>query len=95
MFRYFSVFVLKIYPCGIYGNTAYLGIAVSLYISISFIHDARQQILLTADDKVAKTSLRLPKSLVKRMKLYSIESEKSLTEIMVEACNEYLQKRKF
>ena len=29
--------VLKVLPCGIYGNTAYLGIAVSLYRGISFI----------------------------------------------------------
>jgi predicted DNA-binding protein len=50
---------------------------------------------LLADQEVAKTSLRLPKSLMKRMKLYAIESEKSVTEIVIEACNEYLQKRKY
>ena len=47
---------------------------------------------LLADQEVAKTSLRLPKSLMKRMKLYAIESEKSVTEIVIEACNEYLQR---
>ena len=81
-------------PCGIYVNTAYwyYGIAVLRYI---FIYTIPNHTLLTTDDKVRKTSLRLPKSLIKRMKLYSVENEKSLTQIMIEACNEYLQRRKF
>jgi predicted DNA-binding protein len=49
---------------------------------------------LLADKEVAKTSLRLPKILMKRMKLYAIESEKSVTEIVIEACDEYLNNRK-
>jgi predicted DNA-binding protein len=46
------------------------------------------------EKEVAKTSLRLPKNLMKRIKLYAVESERSITEIVIEACNEYLQRRK-
>lgn len=81
--------------CGIYGNTAHIFIAVLIYRGISgnqYIPQHSSNYVLA--DQVAKTSLRLPKSLMKRMKLYAIESEKSVTEIVVDACNEYLQKRK-
>jgi hypothetical protein len=82
--------------CGIYGNTAYIilcGINRLWYIGQS-IYTVVFPISYMADQEVAKTSLRLPKNLMKRMKLYAIESEKSVTEIVIDACNEYLQKRK-
>jgi hypothetical protein len=77
--------------CGIYGNTAHIFIAVNQAIDI---YGSISNTILLADQEIAKTSLRLPKSLIKRMKLYAIESEKSVTEIVIDACNEYLQKRK-
>jgi hypothetical protein len=83
--------------CGMYVYTAHIFIAVLIYYGRSgnqYIRHISSTILLVGQE-VAKTSLRLPKSLMKRMKLYAIESEKSVTEIVVEACNEYLQKRKY
>lgn len=76
----------------------YLGISVLLYCGIytTFAHDELERVLaLTSDTEVAKTSLRLPKNLMKRLKLYAIESEKSVTGIVTEACDEYLKKKKF
>jgi hypothetical protein len=71
----------------------FCGISILRYIGQS-IYTATFPTTYMKGQEVAKTSLRLPKSLMKRMKLYAIESEKSVTEIVIDACNEYLQKRK-
>jgi len=44
--------------------------------------------------EITKTTLRLPKKLVKQLKQFGLDNDKSLTEIAVEAFNEYLARRK-
>ena len=41
-----------------------------------------------------KTTWLLPKSLVKQLKQYALDNETTSTAIVIEACNEYLSKRK-
>jgi len=41
-----------------------------------------------------KTTWRMPKSLVKQLKQYALDNETTLTAIVIEACNEFLMKRK-
>jgi hypothetical protein len=41
-----------------------------------------------------KTTWLLPKSLVKQLKQYALDNDTTLTAIVIEACNEYLTKRK-
>jgi hypothetical protein len=41
-----------------------------------------------------KTTWLLPKILVKQLKQYALDNDTTLTAIVIEACNEYLTKRK-
>jgi hypothetical protein len=41
-----------------------------------------------------KTTWLLPKSLVKQLKQYALDNETTSTAVVIEACNEYLSKRK-
>jgi hypothetical protein len=41
-----------------------------------------------------KTSWLLPKGLVKQIKQYALDTETTSTAVIIEACNEYLSKRK-
>ena len=50
--------------------------------------------LNSMDEEVIKTTLRLPKKLVKQLKQYGLDNDKTLTEIAIEAFNEYLARRK-
>jgi len=43
-------------------------------------------------DPIVKATFRLPKSLVKRLKQYGLDAEKSLNQIGIEALDEYLKK---
>ncbi len=42
--------------------------------------------------EVVKTSFRIPKELQKRVKLFCVQTEKTETEVVSEALEEYLQK---
>jgi|GEM_PF-4939848 len=44
-------------------------------------------------EQIVKSTFRLPKPLVKRIKQYGLDSEKSLNIISIEAFDEYLKKR--
>jgi hypothetical protein len=41
-----------------------------------------------------KTTWLLPKTLIKQLKQYALDNETTSTAVVVEACNEYLSKRK-
>jgi predicted transcriptional regulator len=45
-------------------------------------------------EEITKTTLRVPKKLVKELKQFGLNNDKSLTEIAVEAFNEYLERRR-
>jgi hypothetical protein len=47
----------------------------------------------TEETKV-KTTWLLPKSLVKQLKQYALDNDTTLTATIIEACNEFLTKRK-
>ena len=46
------------------------------------------------EDIKVKTTWLLPKSLVKQLKQYALDNDTTLTATIVEACNEFLAKRK-
>jgi len=46
------------------------------------------------DDALAKTTFRLPKSLLKEVKQYGLDHEMTHTEVFIEALREYLGKRR-
>jgi hypothetical protein len=50
--------------------------------------------VITADNAEIKTTWRMPKSLIKQLKQYALDNDTTLTAIVIEACNEYLTKRK-
>ncbi len=50
-----------------------------------------QEIILKED--IAKTTLRIPNSILRELKHLSIDYNKTLTEIIVIALSEYLEKR--
>ncbi|MFY9797646.1 MAG: hypothetical protein WAK17_16515 [Candidatus Nitrosopolaris sp.] len=41
-----------------------------------------------------KTTWRMPKSLIKQLKQYALDNDTTLTATVIEACNEFLIKRK-
>ncbi len=41
-----------------------------------------------------KTTWLLPKSLIKQLKQFALDNETTSTAVVIEACNEYLSKRK-
>ena len=41
-----------------------------------------------------KTTWLLPKTLIKQLKQYALDNETTSTAVVIEACNEYLCKRK-
>jgi hypothetical protein len=41
-----------------------------------------------------QTSLRMSKDLLKRLKQYALDNDKSLASVVVTACEEYLRKHK-
>ena len=45
-------------------------------------------------DVKVKTTWLLPKSLVKQLKQYALDNDTTLTSTVMEACNEFLAKRK-
>ncbi|HZA68475.1 MAG TPA: hypothetical protein VE548_02165 [Nitrososphaeraceae archaeon] len=46
------------------------------------------------EDIKVKTTWLLPKSLVKQLKQYALDNDTTLTATIIEACNEFLAKRK-
>jgi hypothetical protein len=46
------------------------------------------------EPKKVKTTWLLPKSLVKQLKQYALDNDTTLTAIVIDACNEFLTKRK-
>jgi hypothetical protein len=46
------------------------------------------------EDSKVKTTWLLPKSLVKQLKQYALDNDTTLTATVMEACNEFLVKRK-
>lgn len=46
------------------------------------------------EEAKVKTTWLLPKTLVKQLKQYALDNETTSTAIVIEACNEYLSKRK-
>jgi hypothetical protein len=58
----------------------------------------KQKFLLKDKDKdqeieIVKTSLKIPNNIIKELKHISIDSDKTLTEIIIEALSDYLKKR--
>ncbi|MEM1963273.1 MAG: hypothetical protein QXN23_06570 [Candidatus Caldarchaeum sp.] len=45
-------------------------------------------------EETTKTTLRIPKKLVKQLKQFGLDNDKSLTQIAIEAFNEYLERHK-
>jgi predicted transcriptional regulator len=48
---------------------------------------------MVEEEEVQKTSLRLPKRLVKRLKQYALDSDSNLTAVIVQALEEFLSKK--
>ena len=48
----------------------------------------------SSKDVKVKTTWLLPKSLVKELKQYALDKDTTSTAIVIEACNEFLTKRK-
>jgi hypothetical protein len=46
------------------------------------------------EDIKVKTTWLLPKSLVKQLKQYALDNDTTLTATIIQACNEFLAKRK-
>ncbi len=46
------------------------------------------------EETKVKTTWLLPKSLVKQLKQYALDNDTTLTATVIEACNEFLTKRK-
>ena len=46
------------------------------------------------EETKVKTTWLLPKSLVKQLKQYALDNDTTLTATIIEACNEFLTKRK-
>jgi hypothetical protein len=58
----------------------------------------KQKFLLKDKDKdqeieIVKTTLKIPYNIIKELKHISIDSDKTLTEIIIEALSDYLKKR--
>jgi hypothetical protein len=58
----------------------------------------KQKFLLKDKDKdqeieIVKTTLKIPNNIIKELKHISIDSDKTLTEIIIEALSDYLKKR--
>jgi predicted transcriptional regulator len=47
-----------------------------------------------ADEEISKTSFRLRKSLVKRVKQYALDNDTSVTNILEEALEDFLARKK-
>jgi hypothetical protein len=50
--------------------------------------------MVSNEDIKVKTTWLLPKSLVKQLKQYALDNDTTLTGTVMEACNEFLSKRK-
>ena len=50
--------------------------------------------MASSEQTKVKTTWLLPKSLIKQMKQYALDNETTSTAVVIEACNEYLTKRK-
>ena len=48
----------------------------------------------SSKDVKVKTTWLLPKSLVKQLKQYALDNDTTSTAVVIEACNEFLTKRK-
>ncbi len=46
------------------------------------------------EEEIIKTTLRLPKHLLKQLKQFGLDNDKSVTDIAVEAFKEYLETHK-
>jgi hypothetical protein len=58
----------------------------------------KQKFLLKDKDKdqeieIVKTTLKIPNNIIKELKHISIDSDKTLTEIIIEAFSDYLKQR--
>jgi hypothetical protein len=56
--------------------------------------DEYQNQMTSSEDIKVKTTWLLPKSLVKQLKQYALDNDTTLTATVMEACNEFLSKRK-
>jgi len=45
-------------------------------------------------EEIVKTTLRLPKLLLKQLKQFALDNDRSVTEVAMEAFKEYLDKHK-
>ena len=55
----------------------------------------KQEIILAEEeDDIAKTTLRIPNSILRELKHLGIDDNKTLTEIITKALSEYVNKRK-
>ena len=70
-----------------YCNSVYMVILICLFKLIN------RKMAGTEETKV-KTTWLLPKSLVKQLKQYALDNDTTLTATVIEACNEFLTKRK-
>lgn len=48
----------------------------------------------SSDDVKVKTTWLLPKTLVKQIKQYALDNDTTSTAVVIEACNEFMTKRK-
>ena len=70
-----------------------INLSVLLYIwPLPDIHKMSQRKPIDNSFKV-KTTWLLPKSLVKQLKQYALDSESTVTAIIIQACTEFLAKK--
>ena len=70
-----------------YCNPVYMVMFICLFKLIS-------RRMAGKEDIKVKTTWLLPKSLVKQLKQYALDNDTTLTATVIEACNEFLAKRK-
>ena len=51
-------------------------------------------LMMSEQERVIKTSFRIPKQLMKNVKRFCVESEMSQTDVITQALEEYLKKHK-
>jgi hypothetical protein len=73
-----------------------VNITIAVYMEIFIIIRSRDQVYaMTSIEQVkVKTTWLLPKTLIKQLKQYALDNETTSTAVVIEACNEYLSKRK-
>jgi hypothetical protein len=63
---------------------------------VIFVYSTKSMSTTMADneDIKVKTTWLLPKSLVKQQKQYALDNDRTLAATVIEACNDFLAKRK-